>query len=195
MVKLVAGLGNPGEKYSATRHNMGFMVADALAARLRAMEAGKRWRGVVARAELAGETVWLLKPQTYMNNSGISVRLAVRELNLPLASVLVVCDDLALPLGMLRFRSKGSSGGQKGLESVIRELGTEEFNRLRLGIGADVALTPREFVLAPFDGSERHVAGKVIQRAVAGCVIWLTRGIEAAMNQSNGFIPELNGDG
>lgn len=193
-MKLIAGLGNPGVKYSSTRHNMGFMVVDVLAARLRAREAGKRWRGVIAQAESGGETIILLKPHTFMNNSGVSVGMAVRALDLPLSRLLVVCDDLALPLGMLRFRTRGSSGGQKGLESIICDLVTDNIPRLRVGIEAETMLTAREYVLRPFATEQQQLVEKVIQRAVAGCITWLTQGIDDAMNLHNGFIPELEGN-
>lgn len=194
MMKLIAGLGNPGTKYSKTRHNLGFMVVNALAAKLRAQEAGKRWRGVAARAERGGETIWLLKPQTFMNNSGLSVGMAVRELALSPSRLLVVCDDLALPLGMLRFRTKGSSGGQKGLESIISDLVTDNFHRLRMGIGVETELTPREYVLTAFDPDQQQLIEKVIQHAASGCITWLTQGIDVAMNLHNGLIPELEGN-
>ncbi len=191
MPKLIVGLGNPGMKYADTRHNTGFKVVDALAVEINAQEGGKRWHGVTAKAEVGGETIWLLKPQTYMNRSGKSVRLAVERLDIALDQVLVVCDDLALPLGVLRFRAGGSSGGQKGLDSVIDFLDSQDFCRLRVGIGAESRLTPREFVLKPFDSDELAVLDKVIAESVCGCMTWIKQGIYAAMNKHNGNVENL----
>ncbi len=191
MPKLIVGLGNPGMKYADTRHNTGFKVVDALAVEINAQEGGKRWHGVTAKAEVGGETIWLLKPQTYMNRSGKSVRLAVERLDIALDQVLVVCDDLALPLGVLRFRAGGSSGGQKGLDSVIDFLDSQDFCRLRVGIGAESRLNPREFVLKPFEADELTVLGKVIAESVFGCMTWVKKGIYAAMNKHNGSVENL----
>ena len=188
MEKLIVGLGNPGTRYAATRHNAGFRVVDALAAQTRASEGGKRWHGLTAKINISGETVWLLKPQTYMNRSGRSVAAAVAQLKLPLDKVLVVCDDLALPLGVLRFRAGGSSGGQKGMESIVDALDSQEFCRLRIGIGADSQLTPRDFVLNSFEADELVLLEKVIGEAVSGCITWIHLGIYAAMNKHNGNV-------
>lgn len=187
-MKLIVGLGNPGRRDERTRHNIGFETATRLAYGLKAADLGRRWHGVVAEADFAGEKVFILKPQTYMNNSGKAVAAALRELNLPLENTLIIYDDLALPLGTLRFRPGGSDGGQKGMRSIIEQLG-ENVPRLRLGIGADSALTPQEFVLSPFDSAELHLLEAMLNRAVMAVKCWLDEGITAAMNKFNGPVP------
>lgn len=189
-MKLVIGLGNPGPRYIKTRHNYGFMAVDALAGRLRASDQGRRWRGVVARATYNETEFWLLKPHTYMNLSGLAVAAAVKELNCPFEDILVICDDLALDLGVVRFRARGSAGGQKGLASVIDALGTAEFARLRLGIGADSHLIPRDFVLDNFQPDELTLVNKVLNHAVEGVLTWSGQGIEQAMASFNGPVPD-----
>ena len=189
-MKLIIGLGNPGLRYQRTRHNLGFITIDALAKKLRASEIGRRWHGSAARARRGGNEIYLLKPGTYMNLSGIAVASAVKELKCPLDDILVICDDLALDLGVIRFRSRGSSGGQKGLQSIIDELGYEDFPRLRLGIGADSDLIPKDFVLEQFSAKEMEIVEKVVEHAVNGVMTWTIRGIQTAMASYNGVVPE-----
>ncbi|MGI6365788.1 MAG: aminoacyl-tRNA hydrolase [Bacillota bacterium] len=185
-MKLVAGLGNPGPQYRETRHNAGFLVVERLAREMKATDLGRRWHGVVARASFAGEKVYILKPQTYMNLSGRAVAAAVRELDLDIEDILIVYDDLALPLGTLRFRPRGSDGGQKGMRSVLEHLGHQNVPRLRLGIGADSSLTPRDFVLEPFSRQELPLFEAMAEQAVQAIEHWLYRGMTAAMNKYNG---------
>lgn len=186
-MKLVVGLGNPGAQYVNTRHNVGFMAVEKLAENLRASEQGRRWHGVLARAGFAGEKVYILKPQTYMNNSGRAVAAAVRELNFDTSDILVVYDDLALPLGSLRFRPQGSDGGQKGMLSIIQVLGNK-VPRLRLGIGADSDLIPRDFVLEPFTQGETAHVQEMIDTGAKAIELWIRRGIFEAMNRYNSKI-------
>lgn len=187
-MKLIVGLGNPGCQYHNTRHNVGFMVVDRLAQGMRAIDLGRRWHGVTARASFAGNKVYILKPQTYMNDSGRAVVAALRELNLNNCDILIVYDDLALPLGTLRFRSGGSDGGQKGIRSILEQVGHQDVPRLRLGIGADSPLTPREFVLRPFFEEELPLLENMVDQGVQAVEIWLHRGMGPAMNRFNGPI-------
>ena len=134
--QLVVGLGNPGERYARTRHNVGFAVLAELARKFATGRAKSKFHGEVVEAELDGQKALLLGPETYMNRSGTSVQAARDFYKLPHEDLLIICDDLNLSLAKLRFRARGSSGGQKGLADVINRLGTEEFSRLRIGIGA-----------------------------------------------------------
>lgn len=176
------GLGNPTEKYAETRHNVGFMVLNELARRVRA-----RFRHLpgcyVARTQHAGEPLTLVKPLLYMNDSGVMVR---EHLSRYPDKFLVICDDLALPFGRLRLRSRGSDGGHKGLASIIYHLGTTGFPRLRIGIGSpgpdeeDV-----DYVLGCFTVEERKQLPEVISRASDCCFTVVSHGLEAAMNRFN----------
>ena len=187
-MKLIVGLGNPGKKYEQTRHNVGFDVLDVVAKRCgeEAAAAKEKFDGRVLDATLGGQRALLLWPHTLMNRSGQSVLAAVDFYQVPLADVLVVSDDFNLPLGTLRFRSQGSSGGQKGLQDILRRLGSEQINRLRLGIGpVPDAWDPADYVLARFKPGERALAEETIQRAADGVECWVTEGIEASMNRFN----------
>lgn len=193
---LVVGLGNPGDRYEGNRHNLGFRVVEALA-----RERGEAFTGGTARyqtAVLAEPACVLLKPLTYMNLSGQAVTAWLADQGLDPAvdldpgRVLVVCDDLSLPLGALRLRGKGSSGGQNGLASLIAELGTDRFPRLRLGIdGTDGLLLPADwadYVLADFLPQERETAALVIEQAVQAVLAWLADGVEKAASRFNGQV-------
>jgi PTH1 family peptidyl-tRNA hydrolase len=183
-VLAVVGLGNPGREYARTRHNIGFRVVDALAGEGKRFE--KKGFYLLLGTRIAGRKVLLVKPVTYMNRSGDAVAALIREYGLEPSKVLVVADDANLPLGTLRVRKRGSDGGQKGLASIIRETGTEEFPRLRLGIG-----TPKDdrdladFVLDPFDGEEIPVVGALIESALLCVRTWITGGVERAMERHN----------
>ena len=136
---LAVFLGNPGPKYAGTRHNAGFLAADALAKKENLSVTRLRHRALTAKWELPGQTVLVMKPQTYMNESGVSVGEAARFYKIPADHILVVSDDIALPCGKLRVRTKGSAGGHNGLKSIISHLGTDEFPRIRVGVGAPPA--------------------------------------------------------
>lgn len=185
-MKIVVGLGNPGRKYSGTRHNIGFEVLEQLAGR----HATERWRSRfeadVLEIQLAGDRVLLLAPQTFMNLSGRSVRGVVDFYKTPLSELLVICDDLNLPLGRLRLRASGSAGGQKGLKNIIDQLGSQDVARLRVGIdrpsaGGDTV----NYVLQPFSKSERPSVEESVVRAADAAECWVRSGIDAAMNQFN----------
>jgi PTH1 family peptidyl-tRNA hydrolase len=179
--QFIVGLGNPGRDYADTRHNVGFMIADRLATQARAdWRTEKRWQIDLARV---GAT-WLGKPQTYMNLSGEAVVAVTGFYKIPASAVLVVLDDLALPLGKLRLRQQGSAGGHNGLQSVIEHLGTQAVARLRVGIGAaedDVT----GHVLGRFRPEEKPVLAAALDRAVAALNCAQTLGFSAAMNTFN----------
>ena len=185
-MKIVAGLGNPGPRYLGTRHNAGFEVLDELARRWRC-EFGfdRHFEAAICEAQRGPERVWLLKPQTFMNLSGRSVAAALRFYKLAPADLLVVCDDLDLPVGKIRLRTNGSSGGQKGLADVIRSAGTDEIPRLRLGIGKVDPSAMVDYVLSRFDPQERVEMDAAVKRAADAVECWIGRGIDAAMNEFN----------
>ena len=185
-MKLIVGLGNPGRKYAGTRHNMGYEVVAELARRHGTGRAKSKFRGEVIEADLGGRKAVLLSPVTYMNLSGTSVLAARDFYKLPIEQLLVVCDDINLPLGKIRFRAKGSAGGQKGLRDIITRLATDEFCRLRVGIG-----TPPEnwdaadYVLSKFTGQEKPIIEDGVSRAADAVVAWARDGIQDCMNQFN----------
>ena len=186
-MKLIVGLGNPGRKYQGTRHNIGFDVLDELARKHDVAARKRKFEAEVAEVELAGQRTVLLWPQTYMNLSGTSVGKISDYYGLLQDDLLVVCDDYQLPLGKLRFRAQGSAGGQKGLADVIRRLGSEQFARLRIGVGPlpdrwDAA----DFVLGQFGRSEGAAIEQAVWRAVDGVVDWLAEGTPFCMNRYNG---------
>ncbi|MBI2361933.1 MAG: aminoacyl-tRNA hydrolase [Elusimicrobia bacterium] len=184
---LVVGLGNPGERYAPTRHNVGFQTADRLLER-----AGGRWEpapvgdGLAAKVEVAGRKVWLAQPHTYMNESGRMAAALARYYKIPPEAVLVVSDDIDLPLGRLRIRLKGSSGGQRGLDSVLSHLGTLEVPRLRLGVGPRPAgMDAAGFVLSRFRAEEAGAVSAMVERAADAAEACVSRGVEPAMNDFN----------
>ena len=185
------GLGNPGERYAATRHNVGFMVLDELARRLRARFRSGSGRAV-ARGNWRAEKLVLVKPMLYMNESGVPV---AEHLRREPDDYLVVCDDFALPFARLRLRPRGSEGGHNGLASIIHRLGTDDFPRLRIGIG----VPPREqdwaeYVLAPFGPEEADGLPELVSRAADACLVVTTDGLDRAMNRYN-QAKEETGDG
>jgi len=186
LMKLIVGLGNIGKKYEKTRHNIGFDVLEALTARNPGGSVKEKFDGRVMDGMIAGERSLLVWPYTLMNRSGQSVSAAAAFYQVPPADLLVVCDDFNLPLGKLRLRREGSAGGQKGLEDIIKRLGTEEFNRLRIGIGPvpdnwDAA----DFVLSKFGPSDRTIIEDSIATAAEAVECWVTQGIEPSMSKYN----------
>ena len=185
-MKLVVGLGNPGRKYEQTRHNVGFEVLAELA-RLFASGPGRaNFQGETTDVNLKGERAVLLAPHTFMNKSGTSVVRARDFYKLDNRDLLVVCDDFNLPLAKLRFRAKGSAGGQKGLEDIIRSLGGDDFCRLRVGIGSPPeGWDAADYVLGKFSKAERSEIDVAIGKAADAVVVWARDGIESCMNQYN----------
>ena len=185
-MKLIVGLGNPGRRYQGTRHNVGYTVLAELARRFSTGRPKSKFQGEVMEVDLEGPRALLLSPVTYMNNSGASVQAARDFYKLPEEDLLVICDDLNLPLAKLRFRARGSSGGQKGLADIIRRLGTEEFARLRIGIGAPSGgLDATDYVLRKFTRQEMPEIEEAIWRAADAVAAWAREGIEHCMNQYN----------
>lgn len=183
---LVVGLGNPGQTYAAHRHNVGFRVVDALARRHGLAFTHRRGLARVAEGTIAGRRVILAKPQTFMNASGKSVARLSRAPNIPPERILVVYDDLDLPLGRLRLRAEGSSGGHRGLRSIIDALGTQQFARVRVGIDRPPGhMDPVDYVLEPFAARERPLLDDALARAADAVECWLHEGILAAMDRFN----------
>jgi PTH1 family peptidyl-tRNA hydrolase len=185
---VVVGLGNPGAGYQVTRHNLGFQVVD----RLHRRRAAEAWREECAALVSVGTSMDLVKPQTFMNRSGHAVRCLVDRHGYQPGNILVVYDDIDLPLGTLRLRPGGSPGGHRGLASVIESLRTDRVPRLRLGIAPGAGASAgdlAEFVLQGFEPAERAVVERQVERAADACEAWLEQGVESAMNAFNGPLP------
>jgi PTH1 family peptidyl-tRNA hydrolase len=188
---LIVGLGNPGRDYERTRHNAGFLLLDALAERWRASwKIEKRFDARVARLERDGRQLFLCEPATFMNASGEAAGALMKFHKVPVEQVLVAVDDADLPLGSLRLRPDGSSGGHHGLESIEQHLGTRAYARLRIGIGRRVPGQREitDWVLGPFRKEEAPVLEKVLQTGCEQIECWLASGIRDAMNRFNGAI-------
>ena len=186
MFKLVVGLGNPGSKYDGTRHNIGFEAVDRLAAGGSGAKFSRKFDGQVAEVEIDFRRVLLLKPETFMNLSGRSVVPALRFYKLEPSDLLVLCDDLNLPLGKLRLRPGGSDGGQKGLRDISAHLGTNDYARLRIGIGDRGPTDAADYVLGRFKSAERPIIEDALILTAQAVAVWTAQGIEAAMNRFNG---------
>jgi PTH1 family peptidyl-tRNA hydrolase len=191
---LIVGLGNPGAEYANTRHNAGFLLVEKLAVQWKCEWAKERkFRARVAKTARNGKRVLLCEPQTFMNLSGETVGAVKNFYQLAVSQLMVVADDADLPLGTVRLRGSGSSGGHHGLESVEQHLGSREFARLKIGIGRkDNVREITGHVLGRFDAAENELVKKVLDRAAAQVETWLDGGLEKAM-QLNGNVEELNG--
>ena len=188
MMKLVAGLGNPGSQYANTPHNVGFRVVDLLAERLNSpFKGSSRLNAEVATGKLAGTDLVLVKPTTFMNNSGLSVSAVMRYRKLDPRDVIVVVDDADLPLGTLRIRPRGSSGGHNGLKSVSAHLGTDDYVRVRFGVGRrDGRGNLAGHVLKPFQASDADSVNETVCRAADAVMAVINDGCDKAMNAFNG---------
>jgi PTH1 family peptidyl-tRNA hydrolase len=186
-VKLVVGLGNPGIEYQFTPHNLGYLTIDRIAQRCKVDVHSRRCQAVTAKAKLAGHDVLLAKPETYVNLSGLSVRKLVEDLGIdPANDLIVVYDELDLPMGAIRVRPRGGTAGHNGLESIIGALGTEEFTRVRLGIAPDHAVRDgAKYVLAQFKKAQLEMIDEVLDRAADAVEAILKDGVAAAMNRFN----------
>jgi len=194
-MKVIVGLGNPGTKYAGTRHNVGFEVIDYLAAAPTCGPFRSKFQALVAETKEGDEQVLLVKPETFMNLSGRSVRQIVDfyKLTVP-TDLLIVSDDFNLPLGKLRARAKGSHGGQNGLRDIQQQLGTDEFPRLRIGVGQPEPGDAVDYVLTRFKPAERKVVEDAIALAAKGVLVFVKSGIEACMNAANGPSEKETGD-
>jgi peptidyl-tRNA hydrolase, PTH1 family len=201
-VKLIVGLGNPGIEYQFTPHNAGFLAVDRIAEDCGVVLSNRRGRALTARAKLAGQDVLLAKPETFMNLSGLSVAALIRELEIvtPSEDLIVLYDELAFPLGRLRISERGSANGHNGVKSISGALGTEEWLRIRIGVGKpaledgrEIKAGGRDYLLAPFRKQELAVLDEVLDRAKASIEMVLTRGVSAAMNEFNRRPDDSNG--
>ena len=183
-MKVVVGLGNPGNRYQGTRHNVGFDVVDSLAASPHAGRFQSRFQAQVAELHEDGEKLLLVKPETFMNLSGRCVRQVLDFYQVPASDLLVVCDDINLPLGRLRVRARGTHGGHNGLRDIQNHLGGVEYARLRIGVDAprDDAI---DHVLGKFRPAERAVIGDAVALAAQAVLVWARQGVAAAMNRYN----------
>jgi PTH1 family peptidyl-tRNA hydrolase len=185
MSYLITGLGNVGVEYAGTRHNIGFTVLDAWAALHKTTFSILRY-GSLAQIRYAGKDIWLLKPSTYVNLSGKAVRYWMNQEHIPLENTLVVLDDVSLPFGKLRLRARGSDGGHNGLRHITYTLGTEDYARLRIGVGDDF---PRgyqaDYVLSRWNGPEEKELPFICNDAIEALNLFVRQGIERAMNQVN----------
>jgi PTH1 family peptidyl-tRNA hydrolase len=193
-VKLIIGLGNPGIEYQFTPHNAGFLAVDRIAESCNATVANRRGRALTGKATLAGHEVLLAKPATYMNLSGLSAAALVRELEIPIPSqdLIVIYDELDLPLGTIRIRERGSANGHNGVKSISGALGTEEWLRIRIGVGKPALADGREvkaggtdYLLSPMRKQELAVLDEVLDRVRSAVEAILARGVSAAMNEFN----------
>jgi len=190
-VRLVVGLGNPGPRYADTRHNAGFLLADRLAARCGARFDIRGSHFVAARGRVGDTDLWIAKPSCYMNRSGLAVLELIDECGVQVTGILVAYDDFHLPFGALRFRRKGSAGGQNGVQNILDLLGREEFRRLRIGIGSPApGEDPADHVLAPIPPSERRVLDATLEAGAEGAELFARTGdIDTCMNRYNGWEP------
>lgn len=187
--KVVIGLGNPGQKYAQTRHNMGYMVVEELARRHFAPTSRKRLKAEITEVRIGSDRVVLAMPQTYMNESGLSVREIMRWYKTPPEDVLLVVDDLDQTYGQIRLRPKGGAGGHNGLKSTFQHAGTNEIPRLRIGIGRGRSGQVTAHVLSKFSKEEQMNLSGIIEEAADGVELWLDRGIVEAMNLMNANSP------
>jgi peptidyl-tRNA hydrolase, PTH1 family len=198
-VKLIIGLGNPGIEYQFTPHNAGFLALDRIAEDCGVAVSNRRSRALTARAKLAGQDVLLAKPETFMNLSGLSVAALIQEFEVanPSGDIIVLYDELALPLGTIRIRERGSANGHNGVRSISGVLGTEDWLRIRIGVGKPALADGREikaggkdYLLSPFRKQELAVLDEVLDRVKDAVEMVLTQGVSAAMNEFNRRPPD-----
>jgi len=192
---MIVGLGNPGERYERTRHNIGFWCVDRLAEQCSAARERRRFRALLREATFGPHRLVLIKPQTYMNDSGDAIAPAARWYKVPPAQILVIYDDLDLPVGRVRFRLGGSSGGHRGVASIIQRLGTDAFMRLRIGIGRPPHDEAVDYVLSHFSPEEQAIADRIVAAVPTMVRCVLDDGIAEAMNRYNGLDVAAESDG
>ena len=191
-MKLIVGLGNPGIEYQFTPHNAGFLAIDRIAEECGVVVANRRGRALTAKARLAGQDVLLAKPETYMNLSGLSVAALIQELDISREDLIVLYDELAFPLGRLRINERGSANGHNGVKSISGALGTEEWLRIRIGVGKqtladgrEIKAGGRDYLLTPMRKQGLAVLDEVLDRVKDAVEVVLTEGVSAAMNRFN----------
>jgi len=192
VARLIIGLGNPGRKYAGNRHNVGFQCLDHLAEAWGLSFSRRKHKALQAQGQIASLKVILAKPQTFMNLSGDAVGRMARFYKVPPENILVIHDDLDLPLGRIRLRPEGGSGGHKGMKSIIEHLGANGFPRLRVGIGRPTHGDPVDYVLDDFTPDERITIDVLYERVVSAVEFWLTEGVAAAMNRYNSGAGQLD---
>jgi PTH1 family peptidyl-tRNA hydrolase len=196
-VRLIVGLGNPGIEYQFTPHNAGFLAVDRIAEDCGVMVTNRRGRALTARAKLAGQDVLLAKPETFMNLSGLSVAALIQEFEISSGDIIVLYDELALPLGTIRIRERGSANGHNGVKSISGVLGTEEWLRIRIGVGKpaladgrEIKVGGKDYLLSPMRKQELAVLDEVLDRTRGAVEMVLTQGVGAAMNEFNRRPPD-----
>lgn len=186
-MKLIVGLGNPGKQYEHTRHNIGFEVIDALSSQLNIPLTQSKFKGLYGMGFYKGEKVLLLKPLTYMNLSGESIRAVVDYYQIDIEDLLVIYDDLDLPVGKIRLRQKGSPGGHNGIKSTVAHLGTQQFNRIRIGIDRPESgmISVSDYVLSRFRSDEKEFTQESVKKSADACQAWLEKPFLQVMNEFN----------
>ena len=184
-MKIILGIGNPGKEYAETRHNIGFMVVERFAKAHRFGAWRRRFQSLTVEGSALGRKALLMKPLTYVNESGRAMRAAADWCGAEAPDIMVVLDDFNLPLGRLRVRAGGSSGGHRGMESIAAHLAGMEVARLRIGIGGGEARCDRDYVLSRFAPAERKVVDEAVERAASALDVWLKSGLERCMNEFN----------
>jgi PTH1 family peptidyl-tRNA hydrolase len=185
-LRVIAGLGNPGEKYANTKHNIGFMITAALA-RKYSIKSSYKFDGLYGDYFFGGEKIMIFQPMKYMNRSGQPIQKILKYYEIPPENLLVIHDDLDLDLGTIRFKKGGGSGGHNGIKSIIERIGTDDFKRLKVGIGRPPENIPvSDYVLSKFQGEEKDIAKNVIEKSVSAVELMLKEDIHKAMNKFNG---------
>ena len=185
-MKLIVGLGNPGKEYTKTRHNVGFMVIDELITQENLNLSTKtKFKGALSQATIGNESVILLKPLTYMNLSGESVLAVKNFYNIDINDILVIYDDLDLPVGKIRIKQKGSSGGHKGMKSIIACLNSSDFPRLKIGIDKEELIPVTQYVLTKFSKAQKKLIDEAIEKSINAVHDWIKHGVNYAMNNYN----------
>lgn len=187
-MKCIVGLGNPGKQYQKTRHNTGFLVIDELCSFFGVSLTQKKFNAHFEKFKYQGEDILLIKPQTYMNLSGHAVASLMGYFKVGLDDLIVISDDLDLPIGKVRFRRGGTYGGQRGLKSIISQLGTKDFNRCRIGIGNDKLIPTADYVLGKVEKEKMDIYKTSLEHATKGVINWIKEDINNTMNKFNGDI-------
>ena len=184
-MKLIVGLGNPGKEYDMTRHNTGFYCLDVLSDEMNQSIDKEKFKGLYTKFKYKGEDVILLKPQTYMNNSGESVAAVMQFFKIPVEDLLVIYDDMDMPTGKLRLREKGSAGGHNGIKSIISHIGTQEFDRIRIGIGKDKLIPVVDWVLGKFPQEQQEDLNHALEQAAKAAKFSIKHSFSDTMNRYN----------